>query len=150
MMARKRRAGRDALASPSPTADAVDADVALSGSEDYIVADSLLDNDVKQDSSLGWAIARTVGGYWVLGSLGGIGNATQPTEFLFAPGSTTTPALAPLWAFTGAGGVDDLDALLVSSNATADVIQVIAAGAANTGGGGNGGQAYWHELTVSK
>jgi hypothetical protein len=128
----------------------VDADAALSGSQDFIVVDATLDNDLQQDGSLGWAIARTAGDYWVVGSLGGITNASQPTEYLFAPGTPANPALTPLWSFTGAGDVDNLDALLFSSNTTTDVLHVIAAGAANTGAGGNGGQAYWHEITVSK
>ena len=116
------------------------------------MVDSLLDDDRKNNphNVWGWALVRSVGPFWAVGTLGGVENATSPTEYLFAPGTTDAPSLdAPLWTFAGAGSVDDIDALFISSSPTSTTVQVLAGGAANVGAGGNGGQVYWHELEVA-
>jgi hypothetical protein len=126
---------------------AVDVGAATSGSTDYIVLDALLD---KASSNLDWALVRSAGPYWVLGTAGGAANATAPTEYLFAPGTTDAPSLdAPLWTFTGGGGVNNLAAALVSSAGGTTTLQVLAGGPGNIGVDGNGGQVYWHQLEVS-
>lgn len=130
---------------------AVDVDAALSGSPSFIVVDSILDNNSKNNSHNVWgfALVRSVGPFWVVGTLGGVENATSPTEYLFAPGTTDAPSLdAPLWKFTGAGNIDNLDAVLVASSAASTTVQVLGGGAGNPGAGGNGGQVYWHELEI--
>lgn len=129
---------------------AVDADAVVAGSTDYIVLDSLLDS-MPASKDVAWALVRSVGDYWAVGTTGGTANATLPTEYLFAPGTVAAPSLdAPLWKFTGGGSVNNIDAALISSTASADVIHILAAGPGNVGPDGNGGQAYWHELTIQK
>ena len=131
---------------------AVDAAAALSGASSFIVADAILDNNSRNNphNVWGFALVRAVGPLWAVGTLGGTANASSPTEYLFAPGSTGAPALdAPLWAFAGAGSVDDLDAVVVAAGAGSVTVQVLAGGAANVGAGGNGGQVYWHEVEVT-
>ena len=126
---------------------AVDVAAAMSGATDFIVLDSLLDKDTK---NLGWALVREAGAFWVLGSVGGDVNATSATEYLFAPGTVDAPSLdAPLWTFTGGGAVNNLDASVVASSAGSTTLQVLAGGPGNIGPDGNGGQVYWHELTIS-
>jgi hypothetical protein len=129
---------------------AVDAAAVLSGAPDYIVTDCILDNNAASNSALAWSLLRKAGSYWVVGTTGGIQNATSPTEYLFAPGTTDAPSLdAPLWTFAGEGSVDDIDAVVVASSAASTTVQVLAGGAANVGAGGNGGQVYWHQLEIS-
>ena len=132
---------------------AVDAAAVLSGQPSYIVTDCILDNNAASNSALAWSLLRKAGSYWVVGTTGGIQNATSPTEYLFAPGSTDAPSVdAPLWTFTGAGAVNNLDAALVTSSPGRQTLQVLAGGPGNTGDGadGNGGEVYWHQLTVSQ
>lgn len=99
------------------------------------------------------ALVRAAGPYWVVGAVGGDTNATGTTEFLFAAGTPASPALAPIWSFTGGGEINNIDAIFFpgSGSGKADVIHVAAAGAGETSGGGtgNGGQMYWHKLTVT-
>ena len=131
---------------------AVDAGAVLSGATDYIVTDALLDSN-KDSKAVAWGLLRKAGSYWVVGTTGGISNATAPTEYLFAPGTTDAPSVdAPLWTFTGAGAVNNLDAALVSAAGGTQVLQVLAGGPGNTGDGpdGNGGEVYWHQLTVTQ
>lgn len=130
---------------------AVDVSAAMSGGGggggNYIVLDALLDKDV---SNVGDALVRKAGPYWVVGTAGGNANATSPTEYLFAPGTTDSPSLdSPLWSFTGGGAVNNLDVALVSSTGGTTTLQVLAGGPGNIGTGGNGGQVYWHELVVT-
>ena len=131
---------------------AVDVGAALSGGSSYIVTDAILDNNSKNNTHNVWgfALVRGVGPFWAVGTLGGVENATTPTEYLFAPGTTDAPSLdTPLWTFSGAGSVDDIDAVVVASSAASTTVQVLAGGAANVGAGGNGGQVYWHELEIT-
>jgi hypothetical protein len=129
---------------------AVDVGAAMSGGTDYIVLDSLLDNNVKVNNAVAWALVRKAGGYWVVGTTGGTANATTPTEYLFAPGTTDAPSLdAPLWTFTGGGSVNNLDAALVATAGGTTTLQVLAGGPGNIGPDGNGGQVYWHELEIT-
>ena len=132
---------------------AVDAGAALSGAPDFIVTDAILDNNIAVNSALAWSLVRKAGGYWVVGTTGGTANATSPTEYLFAPGTTDAPSVdSPLWTFTGAGAVNNLDAALVASAAGTQTLQVLAGGPGNTGDGpdGNGGWVYWHSLTITQ
>ena len=122
----------------------------VAGGSDYIVLDALLDSNVA-DGSTGSALLRKAGGYWVVGTAGGTGNATAPTEYLFAPGSTGAPSLdSPLWRFTGGGGVSNLDAVVAASGAGTTTVHVLAGGPGNIGISGNGGQVYWHELVITQ
>lgn len=121
---------------------------ARAGSLDYIVADAILESDAHNIDN---ALLRAAGPYWVVGAVGGDTNATGATEFLFAPGTPASPALAPLWSFTGGGEINNIDAIFTpGAGQGAGVIHVAAAGAGETSGGGtgNGGQMYWHQLTV--
>ena len=131
---------------------AIDVGAALSGSSSYIVVDSILDNDSKNNphNVWGFALVRRVGQFWAVGTLGGVENATSPTEYLFAPGTTDSPSLdAPLWTFTGAGNINNLDAVVVASTAASTTVQLLAGGAGYVGADSNGGQVYWHELEIS-
>ena len=128
---------------------AVDAGAVAGGGSDYIVLDALLDNNVNSHD-LAWALVRKAGPYWVVGTTGGTANATSPTEYLFAPGTTDAPSVdAPLWSFTGGGSVNNIDVALVASAAGTTTLSVLAGGPGNIGTGGNGGQVYWHELTIT-
>jgi hypothetical protein len=128
---------------------AVDVGAAMAGGSDYIVLDSLLDNNIAA-ADVAWALVRKAGPYWILGTTGGTANATSPTEYLFAPGTVDAPSLdAPLWNFTGGGSVNNLDAALVASAAGSTTLQVLAGGPGNIGPDGNGGQVYWHELVIT-
>jgi hypothetical protein len=132
---------------------AVDCAAVLGGAPNYIVLDSLLDNNIAVNSALAWALVRKAGDFWVVGSTGGTSNATSPTEFLFAPGTTDAPSVdTPLWKFFGGGAVSNLDAALVASTPTSQTLQILAGGPGNTGDGpdGNGGEVYWHQLTVTQ
>ena len=127
----------------------VDLGAVAAGSLNYIVLDALLDNNAA-DGAAAFALLRKAGAFWVLGTTGGTANATSPTEYLFAPGTTDAPSLdAPLWTFTGGGGVSNIDAVLVASGADSATIQVLAGGPGNIGVSGNGGQVYWHQLVIS-
>lgn len=126
---------------------AVDVGAVLGGATDYIVLDALLDKDTR---NYGWALVRRAGNFWVIGTVGGDANATAPTEYLFAPGTVDAPSLdAPLWSFTGAGAVNNIDVAVVSAAAGSTTLHVLAGGPANIGPDGNGGQVYWHELVVT-
>jgi hypothetical protein len=48
--------------------------------------------------------------------------------------------------------VNNLDAALVSAAGGTQVLQVLAGGPGNTGDGpdGNGGEVYWHQLTITQ
>ena len=127
----------------------VDLGAVAAGGTDYIVLDALLDNNVA-DGNTGSALLRKAGPFWVVGTAGGTANASAPTEYLFAPGTTGAPSLdAPLWRFTGGGGVSNLDAAVVASGPGSTTLQVLAGGPGNIGISGNGGQVYWHELVVT-
>lgn len=129
---------------------AVDVGAVMSGGADYIVLDALLDNNAKVNNDVAWALVRKAGPFWIVGTTGGTGNATSPTEYLFSPGTTDSPSVdAPLWTFTGGGSVNNLDAALVASRAGSTTLQVLAGGPGNIGPDGNGGQVYWHELTIT-
>ena len=132
---------------------AVDAGAVLGGQPSYIVTDALLDNNKAVNSALAWGLLRKAGSYWVVGTTGGTANATAPTEYLFEPGTTDAPSVdSPLWTFTGAGAVNNLDAALAASAGGTQTLQVLAGGPGNTGDGpdGNGGEVYWHQLTISQ
>ena len=130
---------------------AVDAGAVFAGASDYIVTDAVLDNNIATNNALAWSLVRKAGAYWVVGTTGGISNATAPTEYLFAPGTTDAPSVdAPLWKFTGAGSVNNIDAILEASTAGSQTLQVLAGGPGNTGPDGNGGEVYWHRLTVTQ
>ena len=129
---------------------AVDVGAVMGGGSDYIVLDALLDNNIKVNNAVAWALVRKAGPFWVLGTTGGTANATSPTEYLFAPGTTDAPSIdSPLWNFTGGGSVNNLDVALVSSSAGTTTLQVLAGGPGNIGPDGNGGQVYWHTLTIT-
>ena len=129
---------------------AVDVGAAMAGGSNYIVLDSLLDNNIKMNNAVAWGLVRKAGPFWVVGTTGGTANATSPTEYLFAPGTVDSPSLdTPLWKFTGGGSVNNLDAAVVSSTPTTTTLQILAGGPCNIGPGGNGGQVYWHELTIT-
>ena len=129
---------------------AVDLGAVSAGSQDYIVLDALLDNNAASGANA-FALLRQAGPYWVVGTAGGAANATSPTEYLFAPGTTDAPSLdTPLWTFTGGGGVNNLDAAVVASGAGSTTVQVLAGGPGNVGTDGNGGQVYWHELVITQ
>jgi hypothetical protein len=129
---------------------AVDAGAVAGGGSDYIVLDAILDNNIKVNNALAWALVRKAGPFWVLGTTGGTANATSPTEFLFAPGTTDAPSIdSPLWTFTGGGSVNNLDVALVAAAGGSTTLQVLAGGPGNVGPGGNGGQVYWHQLEIS-
>ena len=129
---------------------AVDLGAVMAGSLSYIVLDSLLDNDAANGATA-FALLRKAGAFWVVGTTGGTANATAPTEYLFAPGTTDAPSLdAPLWKFTGGGGVSNIDALVVAADAASTTLQVLAGGPGNIGVSGNGGQVYWHSLKITK
>ena len=128
---------------------AVDLGAVMAGSQDYIVLDSLLDSNAANGAQA-FALLRKAGPFFVVGSTGGTANASAPTEYLFAPGTTDAPSLdAPLWKFTGGGGVSNIDALVVASDAGSTTLQVLAGGPGNIGTDGNGGEVYWHELVVT-
>ncbi len=128
----------------------VDLGAVAAGGTDYIVLDSLLDSN-GANGATAFALLRKAGAFWVVGTTGGTANATSPTEYLFAPGTIDAPSLdAPLWKFTGGGGVNNLDAAVVASAAGSTTVQVLAGGPGNIGVSGNGGQVYWHELVITQ
>jgi hypothetical protein len=97
-----------------------------------------------------WALVRKAGPYWVVGTTGGTANATSPTEYLFAPGTIDSPSIdSPVWSFTGGGSVNNLDVALVAAAPGSTTLQVLAGGPGNIGPDGNGGEVYWHELTIT-
>ena len=128
----------------------VDLGAVAAGSQNYIVLDSLLDNNAANGASAA-ALLRKAGHYWVVGTAGGTANATSPTEYLFAPGTTDTPSLdSPLWQFTGGGGVNNLDAAVVTSGPGTTTLQVLAGGPGTIGSVSSGGQVYWHQLVITQ
>lgn len=101
---------------------------------------------LKEDIALGTAIVREDAGYFFVGTIGGDTDGSAPTVLVY-----NIAAPKAVWSFAQpVGDVQDISGVVASSTAAADVIHLAWGGYGQTGGDGNGGEAYWVELTVPK
>lgn len=128
---------------------AIDLEASSDAAADFILIDHIQDTNKR---GLAWSLAKAAGDYFVLGSMGGDGNVTEPNLYVYEAGVPGAPALAPIYQATEPGYTLDMDVMLVGAMGAKGeaVIQVISAngGEDGSGSGGNGGNAVWVELSV--